>query len=102
MTSDPFQLNAEKTARKHAQQQRIKDLQADYQEVFGTAAGKRVFWDLLGQTYIFQPFGDQNAKAYAKEGRREIGLYILAACGFNSNSSGLIRLVKMLQEASRS
>lgn len=77
--------------------EQLRNLQRDYREVFGTPAGNRVFFDLLNQTYIFHPFEQQNASAYAKEGKRELGLYLLGCVGFSDDSDGLTRLILMLK-----
>lgn len=50
-----------------------------YQKVFlGSAEGQLVFWDLMDRCFLFRPFGQQNANAYALEGKREVALKILA------------------------
>jgi len=41
-----------------------------------TATGRKVLWFLMHESYVFRPFGGQNAAAYAKEGKRELGLII--------------------------
>lgn len=74
---------------------------ADYKEVFSTPAGQRVFWDLMEQTNVFMPFMQQNAGAYVKEGRRELGLYLLAAFGFTPDPGSLAKLAMSLQAISK-
>ena len=75
----------------------ILKLQDDYRAIFGTPAGVRVLFDLFEKSYIFAPFGQQNAQAYAKEGKRELGLYLLSMIGFQSNPNQLSKLTLMLQ-----
>jgi hypothetical protein len=49
-----------------------------YQKVFlSTEEGHLVFWDLMNRGFVFRPFNQQNAGAYAMEGKREIGLHIM-------------------------
>lgn len=74
-----------------------QELRDDYIHVFGTAAGNRVLMDLVKNCYIFSPFGQQNASSYAKEGKRELGLYILGRLGLNEDINSLHRLIQMLQ-----
>ncbi len=41
-----------------------------------TASGREVLWFLMHSAYVFRPYGGQSAAAYAKEGKRELGLII--------------------------
>lgn len=78
-------------------QEEMGQLFRDYQHVFlGSDEGQRVLWDLLDQTYLFFPYEQQNASAYSKEGRREIGLYLLAAIGFRPDSGSLANMARLL------
>lgn len=68
-------------------------LEAAYRNVFSTDDGQLVFWDLLNKTYVFKEFGAQNASAYAMEGKRVLGLYLLAQTGFTETDDGLKDLI---------
>jgi len=92
-------MYAQSQLEKEKKERELKKLQNDYRAVFGSPEGQRVFWDIVGQTYVFSPFGEQNAKSYAKEGKRELGLYILAACGFQADAESLTKLAQMLKSA---
>lgn len=62
----------------------LEDLHREKQEVietFSTPHGLRTFLELIGSTYLFRPFITQSAASYAKEGKREIGLYYLNLLG---------------------
>jgi len=93
---DIFNLGKASADRLRKDGQKLKDLLRDYQTVFGTEAGQRVLWDLLDQTYVFYPYQQYNASSYGKEGRREIGLYLLAAIGFRPDPAGLSMLTRSL------
>ena len=71
---------------------RQKLIQA-YKNTFSGPDGQIVFWDLMKKTYVFRAFGQHNAGAYAMEGKRELGLYILSAVQFTENDQGLKQLV---------
>ncbi len=92
-----FGLDKEKEENIESRRIEIQKLQKAYQSVFGTPEGQKVFWDLLDQTYMFYPFEQENAGSYKKEGRREMGLYLLACCGFTKDANGLASLARMLQ-----
>ena len=71
-------------------------LTAAYQRVFmgkSTAQeGQLVFWDLINKSYVFRPFSQQNAGAYAMEGKREIGLEIMTRVNLMPNIGGVVPL----------
>lgn len=99
MDQDDLFEDIETSGQKRSDQRKneILKLQDDYRVVFGNPAGLRVLFDLFEKSYIFAPFGQQNAQAYAKEGKRELGLYLLSMIGFQSNPNQLMRLTMMLQ-----
>ena len=67
-----------------------KQLIRAYQDLFmGSAEGQLVLWDLLNQTYVFRKFNQQNAGAYAMEGKREIGLYIFEKTNLSPQLGGM-------------
>jgi len=96
---DVFKLDKVKKEGIEKRRLQIKNVCADYQEVFGTPAGQRVLWDLLEQTGVFAPFEQYNAAAYAMIAKRQIGLYILAANGFSPDPVNLTKLIKALMGA---
>jgi len=96
---DAFGLNKLAEDERKKKTDELRQREHDYQAVFGTEAGQRVFWDMIEQTYVFQPYFHQNASAYVKEGRREIGLYLLASVGFTPDAQSLSRLVEMFKQA---
>lgn len=54
-----------------------KQLIVAYQKTFmGTPEGQLVFWDLMNKGYVFRPYGQHNASAYALEGKRAFALEI--------------------------
>ncbi len=93
-----FNLDRLKKEDAETRKRKLDSLRRDYQQVFSSPAGQRVFWDLLEQTYVFYPYEQYNASAYGKEGRRELGLYILAATGFSPDANSLLKLMKSLQQ----
>lgn len=64
-----------------------------YQKVFmGNSTpqeGQLVLWDLINLTYVFRQFNQQNAGAYAMEGKREIGLMLMQKLHLSPKSSAL-------------
>lgn len=64
-----------------------------FQKVFmGTSTaqeGQLVFWHLINETFVFRAFNQQNAGAYAMEGKREIGLELLQRVGLSPKQVGL-------------
>ncbi|MCK4782574.1 MAG: hypothetical protein KAV87_02405 [Desulfobacteraceae bacterium] len=74
-------------------------LTAAYQRVFmgkSTAQeGQLVFWDLINKSYLFRPFNQQNAGAYAMEGKREIGIEIMTRVNLMPNMGGVNALQVM-------
>lgn len=93
---DVFNLGKKQKERVKKSAEEFRQLLRDYQYVFSGPRGQRVFWDLLDQSYMFFPYEQHNASSYVKEGRREIGLYLLAAVGFRPDPSGLAMLAKSL------
>ena len=59
----------------------IQEERNDVIEAYSTSAGQRVFLELIGATYLFDPYSGQNASSYAKEGKREMGLYYMKLLG---------------------
>jgi len=57
---------------------RCKDFRRTFCE---TPHGRRVLWLLLYETYVFRKFGQQNASAYAMEGKRELGQDLMSYIG---------------------
>lgn len=51
---------------------------ADMAQVLSTRAGRRVFWGLLGITGVFESSWDPSARIHFNEGKRDIGLRLLA------------------------
>ena len=82
-----------------------KQLAGAYQRVFmGTSTpqeGQLVFWDLINRTFMFRPFGQHNAGAYAMEGKREIGLHLMTQVNFMPNLAG-VNPLQVLQEMNES
>ena len=78
---------------------------AAYQKVFkgcSTAQeGQLVFWDLIDRMHVFSPYNQQNAGAYAMEGRRELGLHIMEMVELSPNLGG-INAVKVMEEMKQS
>jgi hypothetical protein len=71
-------------AAKKLSQDQLDDLKEERDDViltFSTPHGQRIFLDLIDSTYLFIPFVTQSAASYAKEGKREIGLYYLHLLG---------------------
>lgn len=70
---------------------KAKLTQSDFEELsierdeviatFSTPAGQKTFLHLIDATYLFKPFIGQNASNYAKEAKREIGLYYMKLLG---------------------
>lgn len=79
-------------------------LTAAYQKVFmgkSTAQeGQMVFWDLINRTFVFRQFNQQNAGAYAMEGKRELGLHIMTQVNFMPNKAG-VNPLQVLEEMKR-
>ncbi|WP_051560468.1 Bbp19 family protein [Marinobacterium jannaschii] len=72
--SDEQQSDVGKESRQHMQRQ-LDDLAA----VMGTEAGQRLVWRLLESTGIYQQsYTGDPASTYFNEGRRSIGLMIMA------------------------
>ena len=57
--------------------------------------GQLVFWDLINKSYLFRPFNQQNAGAYAMEGKREIGIEIMTRVNLMPNMGGVNALQVM-------
>lgn len=85
-----------------------KQLISAYQKVFmGQSTpqeGQLVFWDLINRSYVFRPFNQQNAGAYAMEGKRELGLHIMSQVNFMPNHGGITaaQLMASLKESADS
>lgn len=78
----------------------LRAMSMRYQRVFSGHDGQTVLWDILEQTYLFFPYLQQNAGSYVKEGRREIGLFLLARMGFTPDPNSLRRLAESLASIS--
>ncbi len=66
-----------------------KDLIRAYKDVFlGSSDGQKVFWDLINECHVFRAFKQQNAGAYLKEGKRELGLHLFRMVEFNDSPGG--------------
>ncbi len=59
----------------------LKEEKEEVIKTFSTPPGKKVFLELIGATYLFVPFITQSAASYAKEGKRELGLYYMKLLG---------------------
>lgn len=72
----------------------LNRLRLDYQEVFGTPAGKRVLDDLMGQTAFFaDAWTGADARTNYLLGKQAIGLYLLKMLGV-LEFAGLSRMSK--------
>lgn len=60
--------------RAETQMQRDEDLRF----VMSTNSGRRFVWDLLGETGLYQTSFTGNSETFFKEGKRQIGLLLLA------------------------
>lgn len=75
-----------------------------YQKVFmGNSTpqeGQLVLWDLINLTYVFRKFNQQNASAYAMEGKREIGIMLMERLHLSPKSSELhpLKVMARLEE----
>ena len=81
-----------------------KQLIKAYQKVFmGSVEGQLVFWDLMDKGYVFRTFGQQNANAYALEGKRELALYILGAVELQPSLGrpGTLEMKKLIESIER-
>jgi len=99
---DIFRLNRPREEKKEERERRVILLRRDYDLTFGSPHGERVFWDLMEVGYAFVPFGAQNASAYAKEGKRELSLYIMAMRGFSPDPEQFRRLTLSMATAYQS
>ena len=50
----------------------------DYIEILDTAPGRRILWDLMDEAGIYQTSFTGNNTTFLNEGRRQIGLIIMA------------------------
>lgn len=53
----------------------------DFKDTFKSPEGARVLLFLMHEMYVFRDFGQINASAYAKEGKREIGNLLIDMLG---------------------
>ncbi len=84
-------------------QEDLEDLHQEAQDAiktFSTPEGLRTFLELIGATYLFKPFITQSAASYAKEGKRELGLYYMRLIGerdfmslYNQASEQALKLI---------
>jgi len=82
------QQDAKVKADTEAIQRDLDNWRNDFRKTFcETPHGRRVLTWLVHETYIYRRFEQQNAKAYALEGKRELGLEV----------QDLIGLTNMLQ-----
>ena len=78
--------------RNKERQLHIASWKRDFREVLcGDPAGRRVLTFLIDQSYLFEPFGQLNAKAYSLEGKREMGLMIASLVGETELMKALIK-----------
>lgn len=76
-----------------------------YQKVFmGNSTpqeGQLVLWDLINKTYVFREYNQQNAGAYAMEGKREIGLDLIRKLHLSPKSSELhpLKVMARIEES---
>ena len=63
--------------------------------------GQLVFWDLIDRTHVFSPFNQQNAGAYAMEGKREVGLRLMEMVHLTPNVGGIDAL-RVMEEMKKS
>lgn len=59
----------------------IIKLKSDYEKVFSTPEGERVFEDLLSRCHVFASIFVKSAEIYKLEGERNIGLFLLKRRG---------------------
>ena len=75
-------LLAEDQDRREAETKKLGDkarkLLLAYRNTFETEQGRIVFFDLLDQCHFFRPIFSGNNKMALKEGKRQIGLYLLS------------------------
>ena len=81
-----------------------RQLNKAYQAVFlGSSEGQLVFWDLMDKGYVFRSFNQQNANAYALEGKRELALDIMHRVELSPDlgRSGFDRIRKSLEATAK-
>lgn len=77
MSDDPFDDGRKKAADERDRRRRRKEI-ADLKSVLSAVEGRRFLWRLLTEASIFTGCFDPNALSMAfKEGKRDIGLFIL-------------------------
>ena len=67
----------------------------DFKDTFDTPEGARVLFFLMHEMYVFRDFGQINASAYAKEGKREIGNLLIDMLGVEYILERLITAKKL-------
>lgn len=88
--------------------EQIKDLEirrrSEFQQIINdcaavirTPAGKRLIWHLLEQCHVFTSTFTGNSRTYFLEGKRSIGLYLLALMQM-SGPEGLAEMQKIKGE----
>ena len=80
-------LKAEEKDKKQMLANWVRDFKLTFCD---TAHGRRVLWWLIHETYIFRNFGEHNASAYAKEGKRELAQDIIDVIGATKMLESLI------------
>lgn len=77
MQEDPFDDGSKKIIEDANERRRRREL-SDLKTLLGAVEGRRFIWRIFEETGIFRSCYDQNALAMSnKEGKRDIGLWIL-------------------------
>ena len=73
-SADKKQVKEKKQEAKNSQEVAIEDLQWQMSD----PRGRRLMWQLLERTHVFQTSFTGNSKTFFNEGERQIGLYYMA------------------------
>ena len=88
--SSIFAEDVEKERRKaELDRIRFEEKQKKYRDVFGTKDGREVLDDILDECHVFHTTFTGSSKTYFLEGKRALGLFLMAMVGLNGTVAEL-------------
>ena len=77
MDNDFYRDESENKVMSRREERNKNRIHNDFKEILSTISGRRFIWELLSETAVFQTSFTGDNQTFFKEGKRDIGLFIL-------------------------